>query len=311
MTHSSAEIAGSCFGHRFLLVGLFLGGLLVGGCAPGSPPMLQVVSEDQNELFPHSLKEVPPVEGPWRAHRISWCEGDGGASVEVEALLGLCSEYFREGSGTDGMLELELALEEGQRHPLLLVTLGQLYLIAGQGEPDLLPPEGPAADVGDWSRNKRRLLARSEFLLREAAGSRPGDAAIDYLLADVARAREDFSTADRLMLESSRKCTSGRGFAAMVLYQQLNRYPGAYIGGPGPDYPQSALKRQISGNVVLDLLISPGAEVRQAVVVESPSFILSKAAAISLKNGAWEAARLGKYPIWSWLRVTTSFTLDK
>jgi len=262
-------------------------------------------------LIPNSLAEIPPPDGVWRAHRASWCENEDSAPSAVEELLGLCSEYFREGSGTDGMLELELALENGQRHPLLLMTLGQLYLIAGQGEPDLLPPEGPAADVGDWTRNKQRLLARSESLLREAAASRPDDAAIDYLLADAARSREDWETANRLMFEGMGKCTSGRGFATLLLYQQLNRYPGTYLGGPGPDYPNSALKKGVSGEVVLDLLISPGAEVRQVVVVDSPNFALSKAAAISLRKGTWEAARLGKYPIWSWLRVNTSFTLDK
>ena len=267
-------------------------------------------SGNEQELFPGSLAEIPPPDGVWRAHRISWCDDDGLAPPAVEKLLGLCSQYFREGSGTDGMLELEIALEQGQRHPLLLLTLGQLYLIAGQGEPDLLPPEGPAADVGDWTRNKQRLLARAGTLLREAADTRAGDAAIDYLLADVARARQDWQAANRLTFEGAQKCTSGRGFSALVLYQQLNRYPGTYLGGPGPEYPESALKKHISGEVVLDLLISPGAEVRQAVVVESPDFSLSRAAATSLKQGSWEAARLGKYPVWSWLRVTTAFNLS-
>jgi hypothetical protein len=293
------------------LVGVLLLGLLSGGCASNAPQEQLAVSGNEQDLFPGSLAETPPVDGVWRAHRISWCEDDGLAPPAVEKLLGLCSQYFREGSGTDGMLELELALEQGQRHPLLLLTLGQLYLIAGQGEPELLPPEGPAADVGDWARNKQRLLARAETLLREAADTRVADAAIDYLLADVARARQDWQTANRFTFEGAQKCTSGRGFATLVLYQQLNRYPGTYLGGPGPQYPESALKKHISGEVVLDLLISPGAEVMQAVVVESPDFSLSKAAATSLKQGTWEAARLGKYPIWSWLRVNTSFTLDK
>ncbi len=297
--------------NELLLAGLFLLGFLFVGCAPDTSQLNQAGDGSQDELFSGALHETAPADGVWRVHRISWCEDESVAPQAVEDLLALCSEYFREGSGTDGMLELEYALEEGQRHPLLLLTLGQLYLIAGQGEPDLLPPEGPAADVGDWSLNKKRLLARSESLLREAARSRPDDAAIDYLLADVARSREDWQAANQGMFEGTQKCTSGRGFSALVLYQQLNRYPGTYLGGPGPDYPQSALKKQITGNVVLDLLISPAAEVRQAVVVESPDWALSKAAAASLREGTWEAARIGKYPVWSWLRVTTSFTLDK
>ena len=37
------------------------------------------------------------------------------------------------------MIEMEMGLEAGYRHPLMLLTLGQLYLMAGQGDPDLLP----------------------------------------------------------------------------------------------------------------------------------------------------------------------------
>lgn len=298
-------------GAPVIFIMVLLAGLMSGGCTSNQVEVQSGVSGRQNDLLPASLHEIPPEDGAWRVHRASWCEDGGYVPPAVEKLLGLCSEYFRQGSGTDGMLEMELALEDGLRHPLLLLTLGQLYLIAGQGEPDLLPPEGPAADVGNWQQNKRRLLARAEALLREAAEGRPDDAAIDYLLADVARSREDWQKANELMVLGVQKCTSGRGFATLVLYQQLNRYPGTYLGGPGPEYPELALKKQISGDVVLDLLISPAGEVRQAVVVDSPHFALSKAAATSLEKGAWEAARLGKYPVWSWLRVDTSFTLDK
>jgi len=49
--------------------------------------------------------------------------------------------------------------------------------------------------------------------------------------------------------------------------------------------------------------------VRQVVVVSSPGRALSEAAEKSLKSGDFEVARLGKYPVWSWLRVTTSFNL--
>ncbi len=281
------------------------------GCAPQSVTNEAAPQYSPPELVTDSLFEIPPPDGPWRPHRVSWCQGDGVVDPNVEQLLGLCAEYFREGSGSDGMLELELALEKGQRHPLLLITLGQLYTIAGQGEPDLLPPEGPAADVGDWTKNKKRLLGRAELLLLEAQASRPEDAAVDYLLADVARAWGNTPAAHALVAAASDKCTSGRGFIALVLYQQLNRYPGRYLGGPGPEYPVTAQKKHITGEVIVDLLISPSGAVRQAVVVESPDFSLSQAAVASLQVGKWDAARLGKYPIWSWLRVNTSFTLDQ
>ncbi len=285
-------------------------GIMIPGCATQPSPEKLSESSVSRELIPDSLHETPNPDGAWRGHHFSLCSPEDGVPKAVESLLGLCSEYFREGSGSDGMLEIELALESGQRHPLLLLTLGQLYLIAGQGEPDLLPPEGPAGDVGDWGRNKIRLLARSESLLREAAKGRPGDAAIDFLLADIARAREDFLLADELVSSGGKKCTSGRGFATLRLYQQLNQYPGKYLGGPGPEYPSLALKKRITGDVVLDLLIDPAGLVRQAVVIESPSWTLSLAASSSLRAGAWEPARVGKYPVWSWLRVSTSFSLE-
>jgi len=282
--------------------------LLVGCAAPG--PARRSRTELAGLQVYGSLEETPPPDGAWRPQVVSWCRNEPEVPPRVEQLLGLCSAFFREGSGTDGMLELELALAAGQRHPLLLMTLGQLYLIAGQGDPDLLPPEGPAADVGDWPRNRERLLGRAEDLLTEAGRQRPWDAAVDYLLADVWRAREDFRRADEFVFQGAAKCTSGRGFALLVLYQQLNRHPGEYLGGPGPEYPADAQARGITGEVVLDLLISPLGEVRQAQVVASPSEDLARAAAASLVEGQWQAATIGKYPIWSWLRINTSFKLE-
>ncbi len=280
------------------------------GCAPKAGKNFRSGDVPNSELLSNSLQEIPQPEGKWRPQRVSWCEEEAPVSVDVEKLLSLVSQYFREGSGPDGMLELEYALQSGTRHPLILLTLGQLYLMAGQGEPDLLPPEGPAADVGDWDKNKIRLLNRAENLFLEATSSRPADAALDYLRADVARAQGDLEKAGYLVASGHQKCTSGRGFSAMIHYQQLFRHPGRYLGGPGPVYPAHALKNHIEGDVVLDLLISPAGEVRQAVAVQSPDFSLSRAAATSMKAGNWDAGRIGKYPIWSWLRVTTSFTLD-
>jgi TonB-like protein len=205
---------------------------------------------------------------------------------------------------------LELGLEAGIRHPLLLLTLGQLYLLAGQGDPALLPVEGPAADVGNWSRNRQRLLGRARDLLRECGEARPDDAAIDYLLADVARAGERFEEAIELARTGETKCTGGRSFRVMKQYQLLNDYPTKYLGGPPPEYPQRALSAGLTGDVILDLLVSPRAEVMQVVVVESPSEDLTRAAEASLFRGTFEAARIGKYPIWSWLRVKTAFNLE-
>ncbi len=283
--------------------------LALSGCAP-SLPGVERAEVTKIPSRQEDLRETPMPEGKWRAHRLAGCREDVDVPQVVERYLGICSEYYRDGSGSDGMIEMELGLEEGHRHSLMLLTLGQLYLMAGQGDPDLLPVEGPAADVGDWDRNRTRLLRRAEDLLLEAAETRLDDAAVDYLLADVARARGNQARAAELVASGMLKCTGGRSFAILWQYQKLNNYSPRYLGGPPPEFPQAALNKGVEGDVVLDVLLSPAGEVRQLAVVESPVESLTKAAEASLRKGRFEAARVGKYPIWSWLRVTTSFNLD-
>jgi len=255
------------------------------------------------------MHETPVPDGDWREHRLAGCAEDVDVPTAVERDLGLCSEYFRGGSGSDAMIEMEMALEAGRRHSLTLLTLGQLYLMAGQGRPELLPVEGPAADTGDWKRNQRRLLGRARELLTEAAGDRPDDAAVDYLLADVARAAGDTAAAAARMRSGMEKCTGGRSFRILRQYQELYRYPARYRGGPSPTYPDAAARQGVSGDAVCDLLLDPAGRVRQVVVVEAPAPSLARAAEKSLRAGDFEASRIGKYPVWSWLRVTTAFNL--
>lgn len=288
--------------------------VILAGCAgsgPGGPGGSGAAGSDlPAQSRPAAMNEIPVPDGTWRPHLLARCERDAEVPTEVERLLGISSEYFRHGSGSDGMIELELALEDGFRHSLLLLTLGQLYLLAGQGDPALLPVEGPAADVGDWPRNRQRLLGRAGDLLRECQLQRPDDAAVDYLLADVERAAERFEAALDLARSAESKCTGGRSFRVMKQYQALNDYPSKYLGGPSPEYPERALNAGLTGDVVLDLLLNPRAEVVQVVVVESPSGDLTRAAEASLSHSTFEAARIGKYPIWSWLRVKTAFHLE-
>lgn len=256
------------------------------------------------------LEETSVPDGPWRPHRLKACLEDTDVPPRIEKYLAVCSEYFRDGSGSDGMIELEMGLAAGYHHSLMTLTLGQLYLLAGQGDPDLLPFEGPASDVGDWSRNRVRLLQRAEDLLQEAATDRGDDAAVFYLLADVARARGDQAAAAELVAKGMNLCTGGRSFGILWQYQKLNRYPGKHLGGPPPEYPQSAVAKGLAGDVVIDVLVSPAGEIRQLVTVETPGGTLTEAAAASLRKAGFEAARVGKYPIWSWVRVTTAFNLD-
>lgn len=281
----------------------------LGACAPGQPKVA-VETPAISSAGREDLEETPVPDGDWRPHRLKNCTEDRDVPTVIERYLGICSEYYRDGSGSDGMIEMELGLADGHRHSLMLLTLGQLYLLAGQGDPDLLPVEGPAADVGNWKRNRVRLLGRAEKLLLEAAETRLDDAAVDYLLADVARAGGDQERAAQWVASGMGKCTGGRSFGILWQYQQLNNYPPRFLGGPSPEFPQSAVDKGVAGDVVLDVLLSPSGEVRQVVVVESPALSLTKSAAASLRKGGFEAARVGKYPIWSWLRVTTSFNLE-
>ena len=283
--------------------------LVLSGCA-STPSVTPVDDIATVPVVSTDLHETPPAPGAWRPQQLAGCPQDTAVSKVVERYLGICSEYFRDGSGSDAIVEMEMGLEQGYRHSLMLLTLGQLYLLAGQGDPDLLPNEGPAADVGSWERNQARLLQRAEDLLLEAAATRSHDAAVDYLLADVARAQGNPLGAAERVATGMGKCTGGRSFGILRLYQDLNNYPPRYLGGPSPEYPQSALGKGVVGDVILDVLVSPAGEVRQLVAVQSPAESLTRAAESSLRNGRFEAARVGKYPIWSWLRVTTAFQLE-
>jgi len=284
------------------------------GCAtvdpsPGAGLSQNDFSMSDGGLVPDSLHETPVATGAGRIHEFDHCRQDYSTSTKIEKILGICSELFRHGSGSDGIIELEMALDDGIDHPLILFTLGQLYLMAGQGDPDLMPGEGPAADVGNWDRNKKRLLERSEKLLLEVGRYFPADGTVDFLLADVARASGDFYRADELAFRAAGKCLGGRTFQIMRLYQKLTVKPAEMLGGDGPIYPEDSLTKGISGPVTVDLLISPQGAVRQAVVVESPAEDLSMAAATGLFNSYFQPGKIGKYPVWAWLRVTTNFNI--
>ena len=283
--------------------------LAVTACAPAPPPR-EVPPLPPPAAGADDLAEIAPADGAWRGHRLARCPADAVAPAVVEAELGLCSELYRSNSGSDGMIELELTMAETARHPWVLLTLGQLYLMAGQGVPELLPSEGPAAETGDWERDRVRLLGRARALLEEAGRSLADEAAVDYLLADVARAGGDPDLAAELVARGLDKCTGGRAFQIMRMYQDLNLYPAELLATPPPDYPQQAIAAGISGKVMLDLLLDPAGEVRQVVVVATPAPELAAAAAAAFRASRFAPARVGKYPVWAWLRVATNFSLS-
>ncbi len=278
--------------------------LLGTGCAP--PP--QVVT--QPPVSPPAVwQERPGPDGPWRPALLQRCPASAAASLPAERALAVSFDLFNAREGSDAIMTLELYLQEHDPDALVLLALGQLYLMAGQGEPELLPREGPAADVGDWARNRRRLLGRAGTLLGEAADLRPDDSVADFLLGDVARARGDTVAAHAAWDRGLDKCSRPRSFDLLRDYQLLQPRAARLTGSLAPDYPQEALRQGITGEVVLDLLISPRGEVVQFVPVASPDPALTAAAGRALLRASCDPARLGKYPLWSWLRVPTQFSL--
>ncbi len=229
----------------------------------------------------------------------------------AEDALAESTELLGEWEGSDAIMVLELYLQEHDSEGLLLLALAQFYVLAGQGMPQLLPREGPAADVGDWSRNQARLLARAESLLQEAALLRPDDSAVEYLLADVARARGDTLTAQRTFQAGLHKCTLTRSFEILRHFQALNLHAARGLEQVTPVYPEQAWREGIQGEVMLDLLISPAGTVMQIEVLASPSLSLTAAAAAALRPARFAPARVGKYPIWSWFRVPVRFSVEE
>jgi TonB family protein len=232
-------------------------------------------------------------------------------SPVAEQALAECSTLLSVGEGSDAIMVLELYLQERAPEGLLLLALAQIYIMAGQGIPQLLPREGPAADVGDWPRNRARLLGRAQSLLQEAVVLRPDDSAVEYLLADIARARGDSVTARRAQEAGLHKCNLARSFQILRQYQDLNLYPAKGLEAAAPEYPATAARAGIEGEVQLDLLISPAGEVVQVEPVSSPAVVLTDAATAALREVRFAPARIGKYPIWSWYRVPVNFRLTE
>ncbi len=260
---------------------------------------------------PEQWHEQVAPDGPWRPHLLKRCRGVDQMTPVAESALQACWELFQDREGSDAIMTLELFLEEHEPEGLVLLALGQLYLMGGQGEPELLPHEGVAADVGDWPRNKARLLGRAENLLRDAAAMRADDSAVEYLLSDVARARGDSMMAQRAFRTGLYKCTLSRSLELLRQYQDLHLRAARVTEPVEPDYPSRALGKGIQGEVVLDLLISPEGRILQVEPVSSPTASLTEAAATALRQATIDPAKVGKYPIWSWLRVSIWFRITE
>lgn len=255
-----------------------------------------------------TAREVAPPDGPWRPHRLARCADPIATDPAVQQELAEAAGHFARGNGGDAVAQLEGCLREHGDAPDLLLTLGQLYLLAALGREAVVPREGPAARTGRADLDREAWLGRSQFLLAAAGGRRPDDAVVDYLLAEVARERGDLETAMATELRAMRKCTHAGSLAIVRRYQRVQDYPALVTSPIVPAYPQEARERRRQGRVVLDLLLDPEGRVAQVETVAGDP-VLAAAAAAAAPDAGYQAARVGLYPIWSWLRVTVDFRL--
>jgi TonB family protein len=275
---------------------------LAAGCAPtGTVPPAAVDA-------PATVRrEVPPPDSPWRPYVLLECAAlEEGRPSRIESrALDTAWDLFQAGEGADAIAELEFHLEEHPRPGgLALLTLAQLYVLAGQGEPGLVPREGPAADTGDWKRNKSRFLKRAEELIERCRPSRPDDAVLDYLLGDSLRARGDFAAAEESVAAARRKCSFTASFDLLRRYQGLGKVSPQQITPAAPKWPSGVTR---GGEVELDLLISPDGRVHQIDVVKRPGRLLGDAAVAAYRDVRFKPARVGKYEIWAWQRTSVLF----
>ena len=260
---------------------------------------------------PAAAAEVPPRGGDdWRPHRLARCGRHLPPSGPPRVVLEEALELFRLRNGGDAAVVLELGLQENRRNPWLLLLLGQIYLLAGQGEPHCLPSSGAGAPRGDWPQDRARLLDLADARLRELSGVWPDDALVAFLRADVARARDDHATAAELDLHGRTLCTHMASLDLLRGLRDLRLRAPRVISPIAPEYPEACIRERVTGEVLLDLLVDPQGRIAEVVVVDSPDRRLGRAAGEAAREAGFQAAQVGYYPVWAWLRVPVLFTLE-
>ncbi len=255
-----------------------------------------------------STREIAPPDGDWRLHRLRRCAEPAAPTGAQSESLALAWRLFEQGSGGDAVAELESYLREHDSDPDVLLTLGQLYLLAGLGGESVVPREGPAARTGDPEGDRAAWLARAASLLAEAAAFKSDDSVVDYLRAEVAREQGDVEAAMATELQGMRKCSCAESLEVVRRYQRVRTYPAQVTSPIRPAYPDAARRQKRQGSVRLDLLIDPEARVVQVDIVDGDP-ILAAAAAEAAPYAGYQAARVGLYPVWAWLRVTVDFRM--
>lgn len=256
-----------------------------------------------------AASEVAPPDGQWRPHRLARCQEHRPATGSARELLAEASDLFTHRNGGDAAVVLELALREVGGQPWLLLLLAQIYVLAAEGQTHCLPLAGPAAATGDPDQDRDRLLDRADLLLGRLREIWPDDGLIDFLGADVARARGDQEAAAELDHRGRQKCTHVESLDLLRALRDLEIQPPRVLAAITPVYPEAAIRRHVQGEVLVDLLIDPRGRIADLAAVGRADPDLARAAREALREAGYQAGRVGPYPVWSWLRVPVRFRL--
>ncbi len=254
--------------------------------------------------------ERPSGDAAWRPHHHTHRARFLPRHTPEREAIAEARELFELEAGGDAIVVLEDALADHPRSPWLRLMLAQIYVLAGQGEEHCEPYGGPARARGDWPADRRRYLERADRLLGDLAGSWRDDGLVWFLRADAARAAGDLDAASRYDAQGRERCTRLDTLEFVTELRDLGRKSAELLTPIVPEYPAGCLQERITGEVTLDVLIDPHGRVAETVPARRADRRLIDAASQAAAAAGYQAARIGYYPIWSWIQVSVNFTLD-
>lgn len=255
-------------------------------------------------------QERPGPDGAWRVHQLSRCHRPPPPSVGARAYLAEGLELFDLENGGDAIVVLEDGLTREPLSPWIRLLLAQIYILAGQGEPHCQPSGGPMAPTGDWDTDRVCWLERADQLLGGLAGTWPDDGIVRFLRADAARALGDVERAAEFDYAGRQLCTRVATLDFVADLRGLGRKTADLTTPIVPDYPEECARKNVAGVVSLDLLVDPQGRVAESVPLNRVDRRLVSAAREAAADAGFHAAMVGYYPVWSWIRIEISFTLE-